>query len=868
MEAKNTENRPTKSVFKRFFKVTSIIFGVTFLLFALLVLFAWIFEDQIGKYAIDQLNKQIKTKIEYKELRLSMIKRFPMATLEFSDVKVEEATAAKNKNDLLKANRIYLQFSIWDLIIGTYSIKKIEIENAKVRMRIFENGDDNFHIFKESDDTTSQKFNLNLKNVKLKKVDFGFIDYQSKQHHRIIFNKATAKGNFNQDNYSLDFDGSLFIHEINYDSVQYIKNKDAALKLTFLVDTKKQSYTLKKGHLTLNKIPFKLDGSIVYSDIVKSINLNISGDDLKLHSFIEELPSSMKGYFSKFESTGFFNFNLLIDGKLGAKSPLKILLKSELKNGKITNKENNLSLENVNFSLQYSNGDKGSLNSSSIRFNNFEAQLKSGLIKGNFNVNNLNKPKIETKVVGKFNLDDVEKFLKMDVIKKMDGKIDINADVKISLKSWSNITPSDFLDSETSGTIEIKNGTLELKNYPIPVFVEEGNFKFNKSDIDIQQMKGKIGKSDYQMTGSFVNILPYFFLKDQQLNMDATLQSNLLNFDELLKSDEKKSETGLSISFSPNINFNVKLKNKHLKFGKFQPNDISANLKMKNQVLTIENLKMNIFGGNISASANINGRATNKKLLCTVRSEISDVDISKLFYSFNNFGQAEDGLTDKKIKGKINSSIQMSSLWNQDLTPDLEVLKSSINMTIDNGEINNYQTLNSLAKFINLKDLQQVKFKKLTNKFEILNQKIIFPEMEIESNAINIKLSGVHYFDNRIDYHVKVRLSELLSKKAKKAKKENEDFGDIEDDGLQRTTLYILITGTTDNPVVKYDSKNARKKIMDDIKKEKQNIKEIFKKEFGSSKTDSIRGKTIENKKEKENIKKQENGKFVIEWDD
>ena len=42
----------------------------------------------------------------------------------------------------------------------------------------------------------------------------------------------------------------------------------------------------------------------------------------------------MKGYFSKFESTGFFNFNLLIDGKLGAKSPLKILLKSELKNGK------------------------------------------------------------------------------------------------------------------------------------------------------------------------------------------------------------------------------------------------------------------------------------------------------------------------------------------------------------------------------------------------------------------------------------------------------------------------------------------------------------------------------------------------------
>lgn len=861
-----------KTKLYRFLKITSILIGVIFLLFTLLVLLAWIFEDNIGKYAIDQLNKQVNTKIEYKDLRFSLIKRFPMATLQFKDIKAEEIVKTKKRGDLLRAENVYIQFNIWDLITGTYAIRKIEIEQAKIRMRIFEDGSDNFHIFKESTDTTASKFELNLKNIKLKNVDFGFADYKSRQHHRVLFKKATAKGNFNQDIYTLDFDGSLFLYDISYDSIQYIKNKEAKLNLKFEVNNIKNSYSAKKGHIVLSNIPFNVDGMAVYSDSEKSLNIVISGDDLKLHSFIEELPPSQKEYFSKFESSGDFKFNLKLNGDLATTTPISINLNTELKNGKITNKESNISLEDVNFVLDYTNGKDGSLNTSGLSFKNFSARLNSGSVKGQFNINNLNKPKIETTLNGKFNLDDLSKFLKIDFIKSMTGKVDMDAKLKIALRSWSEVTPNDFLNSETSGKLTITDGKLELKSYPIPILISTGKLKFNKSDIDIEKMNGSIGKSDYQLEGSFVNILSYFFLKDQKLNIDATLTSNYLNFDELFKSDNKNSETGMDVSFSPSINFNIKLKNRHLKFGKFEPKDITANLRMDNQQLFVNNLNMSIFGGKISANGQVNGRATNRKLHCTLRSEITGVDVSKLFYSFNNFGQDKDGLTDEKLKGTITTSIQMSSTWNHDLTPDLEVLKGSINMTVENGELNNYQTLNALAKFIKVEDLQNVRFKRITNKFEINNQKLIIPEMVIESNAINIKLSGVHYFDNRIDYHVKVRLSDLLSKKAKRAKKENEDFGDIEDDGLERTTIYLLITGTTDNPIVKYDTKDAQKKVAEDIKKEKQNIKDIFKKEFGSSKNDSIgsKGKPSEKEKqkEKENTKKQENGKFVIEWDD
>ncbi len=871
MEAEKTDIIQKRSIKKRLIRITSIAVGVISLFIALLVVFAWLFENQIAKYAIDQLNQQVNTKIEYKELSFSLIKRFPFGSLQFSEVKVEEVVNKKKKGDLLKAQNILIQFNAWDLITGDYSIRKIEVEKAKVRLKMFADGTDNFHIFKPSQDTTKSTFKMKLKSIVLKNVDFGFADYASLQHYRVLFKDAKANGNFTQDVYKLNLDGSLFLYDISYDSVQYIKNKNADVSFQLNVNNPKSTYTINKGKLVLNKIPFNVDGVVVYSDTDKSMDYTISGDKLKLHSFIEELPPTEKAYFSKFESSGDFNFNLKIKGKLSEPTPLSILLTSELKHGKIVNKENSIALEDVNFSLKYTNGSKGTMSTSGLTFNNFSARLKSGTMSGRFSVNNLEKPKIETNLKVDVNLDDLAQFVKAEMISSMNGKLSMDAKVKIKLNSWSNISANDFLNSETSGKIMISGGKIKLKDYPMPILINSGDLTFNKSDVIINRMDGVIGVSDYELEGSFVNILPYFFLDRQRLQIDAVLTSNYLNFDELFKSDGKKSETGKMVSFSPDLNFNIRLKNKRLKFGKFEPNDISANLIMKDRVLSISGLSLSIFGGKISASGQINGRATNKQLLTTVRSEIKGVNISKLFYSFNNFGQEADGLTDKKLNGTLNCKITMSSTWNQDLTPVMELLKASIDMTVENGELNNYQTLNALARFIKVEDLQQVRFKKLTNKFEIYNQKIIIPEMEIQSNAINLKLSGIHYFDQRMDYHVKIKLSDLLSKKAKSAKKENDDFQEIEDDGLERTTIYLLITGNTDNPIVKYDTKEARQKVVNDIKNEKQNIKQIFKKEFGGSKADSIPSKKkteAEKQKAKDDIKKQENGKFIIDWED
>ena len=66
------------------------------------------------------------------------------------------------------------------------------------------------------------------------------------------------------------------------------------------------------------------------------------------------------------------------------------------------------------------------------------------------------------------------------------------------------------------------------------------------------------------------------------------------------------------------------------------------------------------------------------------------------------------------------------------------------------------------------------------------------------------------------------------------------------------------MTGTIDNPTIKYDSKSALKNVQQDLKVEKQTLKTILKEEFGLFKKDS----SLNNKTPKDDTK------VIIKWEE
>jgi len=173
------------------------------------------------------------------------------------------------------------------------------------------------------------------------------------------------------------------------------------------------------------------------------------------------------------------------------------------------------------------------------------------------------------------------------------------------------------------------------------------------------------------------------------------------------------------------------------------------------------------------------------------------------------------------------------------LNPQIETLTAEGKYILVNGALNNFDPVKQLSKFIELSELENISFEKLENDFFIKDNFLYIPQMEVKSSAVDLSVNGKHNFNNNYEYHIKMLLSEILSKKRKQNRSSVSEFGVVEDDGLGRTALLLKIENKGDEVKVGYDIKAAGSEIKNNIQAEKQTLKTILNQEYGWFKNDT-----------------------------
>jgi hypothetical protein len=234
----------------------------------------------------------------------------------------------------------------------------------------------------------------------------------------------------------------------------------------------------------------------------------------------------------------------------------------------------------------------------------------------------------------------------------------------------------------------------------------------------------------------------------------------------------------------------------------------------------------------------------NDSILISIDASVKSINITSLFYQMGNFGQ--EIITEKNLKGEATAEVRFVSVWSSALDCNVDKVYTRADLTIENGELINFEPTQALAKYVKGADLKNIKFSTLKNQVEIKNKTIYFPSMEIKSSALNLTASGTHTFENMVDYRIKLLLSQLLGKKVKE---QNTEFGVIEDDSLGRTAIYLRMSGPMRNPKFTYDSQSVEEKIEKDIRDEKVTLKNVLREEFGWFKKDTVAPKQADKKK-------------------
>lgn len=812
-------------------KKTLKIFGITFLVIIILAGLAvaslFVFEKDIKNAAVNQLNSYLNDGVEIKvrDIKLSFFEDFPRISMSFSDLRIPESKKINNK-DLLKAGTVFCSFNIWDIVSGEYKIIALGADNLEVYPSIDNRGNDNFSgIFKSNNnnqDTGTTR--VDLKEIIIKKLKLVYTDKSKKFQSSIQSEKIIASAIYSDKETQLNMNGDLFFDSLIIKSGVYLRSRPILFDISAARDNEKKIITLNESSLSFSELRFKLGGS--YSENGE-YDLDLKGNEIKITELLQLIPPQFLTEIENIESEGNLDLHAHISGD--EKELNRLDADFSIDNGKLLNKSEDVELKDIKLSGTLRNGHKS--DKALLNIKNIKAGFNTEVFQGAIFLQNFENPDLKVDLQGSIDVGVIGKLFTVPGWNAEKGTLSGEFRIEGNLAQIEENPSSGVL----IGALKLIDITLKDEGSGKLISELNGEILLDGKDLNIPELKGKSGQGEeWIIRGKSENLYNYIFGKNQTLKIKGDFASNLLIIDSWLGKDDsdKKSESNSAgVGIPSGVELDLKIDIDEVRWAKFIGKKIIGNAFVSRDFVKVENLKMNAMEGEfiLQAKAYINSK---NEYVVNADLKTKGVEISKLFYECNNFGQNE--ITDKNLTGKLQSEIQFASVWDKNFEVDAKRMYVFAKLKIEKGQLKNYEPLKSLSKFIKVSELENIQFATLENEIEIRDEKIFIPAMELKNNALNLFVEGVHSFENRVEYHLKIRLSELISAKYKKQK----NLDEFEDDpqNQKALNLFILMKGLIDDLKITYDGKAARNKVKEDLKKEKQDLKEILKKEFGRDK--------------------------------
>lgn len=775
----------------------------------------FLFKDRILQQFIREANKSLNTPVKIGKIDLSVWQDFPNLAIVFTDVYVEDSHS--RSYPLLTAKKVSFSLHALEAWKGNYSVRGLQISDSETNLKIDKEGLNNFTIVKHSKDSATSVISFDLKNVKLVNTVINYQDLQSNQHHEFSSEELTSSIAIRGDQFDIKVKGDVLVGQIGIDNQLFLREKKMTLDAALQYNDSKKIVDIQSATLKINRSRFQITGN--YSFKQKNlIDLTAEGKETDLQTLIALLPASTSQKLLAYESKGDVFFLLKLKGEMSDRKDPFVSVHFGCKDATFFHPQYKSKVEHAYLEGSFASPSLTTFSKAELFLKDMRGELNGKSFTSNLTLQNFEDPYIQFDFKGELDAASLENFYPIAEVRDLQGMV--VADFSIAGETKLLKKKATAQQVKTNGSVELKDIQFVYGEKGIHLKEVNGSLQFNNNDLAMSNFHLLFENSDLALNGFFKNVVTFLLFENQPIGIEADLKSNFLDVDQLFELGfGGLTAEGYQFNISPNVLFNFNCDVKSLKYKRFHPRNVKGDLLVKNQVAVSRNIAMDAMGGTLQLNGIVD--AKNPKTIDIISAlKLGGIYVDSVFYVFENFYQTF--IEDKHLKGQAFSEVNLEMTLSEKLKLISKTLTSDISATIKNGELNNFEPLQALNKYLDDGSLSKLRFADLKNEIHIENETIYIPQMEIKSNATTIQLSGTHTFDQHINYRVVAPL------RSKKKIDPDEAFGAIEDTGKGQTRVFLKITGTTDDYKVSYDQEAVKKKIVSDLKKEVKELKEAF----------------------------------------
>jgi uncharacterized protein YhdP len=247
--------------------------------------------------------------------------------------------------------------------------------------------------------------------------------------------------------------------------------------------------------------------------------------------------------------------------------------------------------------------------------------------------------------------------------------------------------------------------------------------------------------------------------------------------------------------------------------------DVAGKLIIKDQKVTLENGRTNMFNGLITFNGDVSTKEKTPKFNMSLG--LNNVDIQQTFTQLDMLKKIAPiaGI----INGKLNSTIKVSgNLDAKEMTPDLKSLSGDLigqllSTTINSSNSTLISALDSKLSFI---DLNKLNLNDLKAALTFKDGKVNIKPFDLKYQDISVNIGGSHGFDQSMNYDLKFNVpAKYLGTEVNNliAKLTPADANKVE-----TIPINAMMTGNFSNPKVTTDLKQATTNLVTNLVKQQK----------------------------------------------
>ncbi|MCB0790760.1 MAG: hypothetical protein H6595_05500 [Flavobacteriales bacterium] len=846
-------------------RTLTILAVVLVLLTSALAIIGTLYEDDVKAALIGAMNRRLTAPVTVGEVDLTLLRRFPHASLHLQHVLAQEAYPESTLADTLAyADDLYLEFSLWDLFTGNYRIDRIHGEHVLAYPGMDAEGRENWRIWTR--DTTSNDGRIDLDHISF---DHLLVRYHDDARTIAITGRSQRldlRGTLADRGSELLVEGDAHLMDWLQGTRTILAERQADVRLKMTFGGADGVFRIIDGALASQGVQLTTTLQVGPEKDGPFIDLRAAGKDLDLAELMQLLPPAVTDPLRAYELKGETDVVARYSGAINGTPGPQLFVQMALREGKMKERNSRITFDRIAGHLDLTLNNDGGL--AELNVKGLQARSGSGELKGELELRGAQQPHVKARMNAHIGLADLLRFARVDTLEQVEGRLVADLQLTGAVRSWSGLKAADLRALAITGNVGLKDAALKMKGLRHRISGVNAEMHVQGGDAEVRGLTADLQGSHLTLTGTLHDLVPYLLLDGQKLTIAAKLRTPRIDLGALLADDAAPGGggPGQRLSFPKLLALDIDAQADELVMEDFRTTEVRGHLSLKDKRLTADPITFHTANGMVSGRLAVDGRDPDRFPMA-IQADLKGIDISALFAEFRDFGQ--DFIGHQHIRGTTDAKVDLRVPLDPTLHLDLDGLTSTVDIAIDHGELKDHRPLMQvadyvkknklIAPFVDARALQErladVHFERLENRIEIRDRQVIIPLMAVKSTALDIEMSGRHGFDDRLDHHMNFRLGDLLRNGPMA-----DEFGPIVDDGTG-FRVFLHMYGPANDPTFENDNAMAAARRGRKWQEEKQELKAIFRDDLGLGRRTDDRTATAAGGAPPPTT-------FEVEWDD